>query len=179
MKGKKIGYTSTLFLAIIGASLLYAGTRQFDQSMQPVVEAYLKIHQALAEDKTTGVKEAAEMVAALSESVDPGTVTGEHAMHYKDVPTNIKTAALKLAKGKEISTMREAFKELSRPMAMWATMSKPEGIYLVYCPMAKGSWLQTDKVIRNPYHGHEMLHCGEFVGGEPQDENPHHHMKNH
>jgi len=177
MKARKISYTATLFLAIIGASLLHAGTEQFDQSMRPVVEAYLKIHEALADDKTGGVKEAAEMVAALSENVDPDTVTGEHAMHYKDVPAKIKTAALKLAKEKEIGPMREAFKDLSKPMAMWATMSKPDGIYLVYCPMAKGSWLQTDQVIRNPYHGHEMLHCGEIVGSEQHDEDPKHHVK--
>jgi Cu(I)/Ag(I) efflux system membrane fusion protein len=179
MKMKKIGYTSVVFLAIIGASLLHAGTQQFDHSMQPVVEAYLKIHEALADDKTAGVKGAAEKVAAFSDNLDPDTVTGEHAMHYKDVPANMKKAALKLAKRKDIGAMREAFKELSRPMAMWATMSKPEGIYVVYCPMAKGSWLQTDKVIRNPYHGHEMLHCGEIVGGEADDAVPHDHMTGH
>ncbi|MBW1860262.1 MAG: DUF3347 domain-containing protein [Deltaproteobacteria bacterium] len=179
MKVKKIGYTSILFLTIMGTSLLYAGTEAFDQSMQPVVEEYLKIQEALADDKTEGVKSAAEQVAALSDNLDPDTVTGEHAMHYKDVPTKIKTAALKLAQEKEIGAMRGAFKELSRPMAMWATMSKPEGIYLVYCPMAKGSWLQTDKVIRNPYHGHEMLHCGEIVGGEADKPVSDDHMKSH
>ena len=169
MNGKKIAYTYILLLAIMGSSLLYAGTEQFDQSMQPVVEEYLKIQEALADDRTDGVKSAAEKVAALSDNLDPNTVTGEHAMHYKDVPAKIKTGALKLAQGKEINAMRAAFKELSKPMAMWATMSKPEGIYLMYCPMAKGSWLQTDEVIRNPYHGHEMLHCGEIVGGEADD----------
>ena len=65
--------------------------------------------------------------------------------------------------------MRETFKSLSKPMAMWGTMSKPQGIYVVYCPMAKGSWLQKGKEIRNPYHGHEMLRCGEIVGGEEHD----------
>ena len=179
MKIRKIGYASIVFLGIVGSSLLYAGTQQFDQSMKPVVEADLIIQEALADDKTDGVKSAAEKVAALSDNLDPGTVTGEHATHYKDVPAKIKTAALKLAGKKEIGPMRDAFKELSRPMAMWATMSKPEGIYLMYCPMAKGSWLQTDDDIRNPYHGHEMLRCGEIVGAESHDENPHHHMKGH
>jgi Cu(I)/Ag(I) efflux system membrane fusion protein len=179
MKMKKMGYTSILILGIIGTALVYAGTQQFDQSMQPVVEAYLIIQEALADDKTDGVKSAAEKVAALSDNLDPDTVTGEHATHYKDVPARIKTAALKLAKEKEIGPMRDAFKALSRPMAMWATMSKPEDIYLMYCPMAKASWLQRDDDIRNPYHGHDMLRCGEIVGAESHDENPHHHMKNH
>lgn len=125
------------------------------------------------------MKSAAERVAALSDNLDSNTVTGERSMHYKDVPAKIKTAALILAQEKELNAMREAFKELSKPMAMWATMSKPEGIYLVYCPMAKGSWLQTDEVIRNPYHGHEMLHCGEIIGGEADDTVSHDHEKSH
>ena len=45
---------------------------------------------------------------------------------------------------------REAFKELSRPLAMWATMSKPAGLNVVFCSMAKGSWLQRDKTDRQP-----------------------------
>jgi len=179
MKVGKMAYTFMLFLAMVGSPLLFAGTQQFDQSMQPIVEAYLKIQKALADDKTEGVKSAAEQVAAFSDSLDPNTVTGEHAEHYKDVPVKIKKAALKLAQGKEIGVMREVFKELSRPMAMWVTMSKPKGIYLVYCPRAKGSWLQKEEVIRNPYHGHEMLRCGEIVGGDTHDGSPYHHMKSH
>ena len=45
-------------------------------------------------------------------------------------------------------------------MAMWATMSKPAGVNVVFCSMAKASWLQTDKKIRNPYYGKKMLTCG-------------------
>lgn len=179
MKMTKIGYTAILFLAIMGSSLLHAGTQQFDQAMQPIVQGYLHIQEALAADKTEGVKTAAEQIATLADNLDAKTVTGEHAMHYKDVPAKIKKAALKLAQGETIGVMRETFKELSRPMAMWATMSKLEGIYVVYCPMAKGSWLQKDKTIRNPYHGQEMLHCGEIVGGEAGDAVPHDHMKSH
>jgi Cu(I)/Ag(I) efflux system membrane fusion protein len=179
MNMKKIGYTSILFLGILASSLLHAGTQQFDQSMGPVVEAYLKIQEALADDKTDGVKLSAEKVAALSDNLDPGTVSGEHAAHYKDLPVKIKTAALKLAKGKKIGSMRKAFKDLSRPIAMWATMSKPERIYVLYCPMAKASWLQTDENIRNPYYGHKMLRCGKIVGGQPQDDGPQHQLKGH
>jgi len=32
----------------------------------------------------------------------------------------------------------------------------------VYCDMAKASWLQMDRKIRNPYYGKEMLECGEI-----------------
>ena len=45
-------------------------------------------------------------------------------------------------------------------------MAKPKGVYVVFCSMAKGSWLQTGKEIRNPYDGKKMLTCGEIVGGD-------------
>ena len=32
----------------------------------------------------------------------------------------------------------------------------------VYCPMAKASWLQAGKKIKNPYFGQAMLTCGEL-----------------
>jgi Cu(I)/Ag(I) efflux system membrane fusion protein len=166
MKVGKSTYILLLFTAVMGFSVLYAGTEEFDKTMHPVLTEYLKIQEALAADKTDGVKSAAEQIVALADNVDAKTVTGEHAMHYTDLPMKIKRAAQELAQGKEITAMREAFKSLSRPMVMWGTMSKPKGIYVVYCSMAKGSWLQKGKDIRNPYYGHQMLSCGEIVGSE-------------
>ena len=91
---------------------------------------------------------------------------GKHAAHYKTLPQKVKAAAAKLARAKSIARQREAFKELSRPLAMWATMSKPAGVNVVFCSMAKGSWLQRDKKIANPYYGASMLRCGEVVSGK-------------
>ena len=36
-------------------------------------------------------------------------------------------------------------------------------IAVLLAPMAKGSWLQEGTEIRNPYHGSEMLRCGQVV----------------
>lgn len=40
-------------------------------------------------------------------------------------------------------------------------------IYYQFCPMAndgKGAnWLSKENVIKNPYYGSEMLHCGKTV----------------
>jgi Cu(I)/Ag(I) efflux system membrane fusion protein len=173
MKTTKVLCIFLLVVGVIASSILHAGTEEFDKTMHPILTEYLKIQEALAADKTDGVKSAAEQIVALTDNVDAKTVTGEHAMHYKDLPVKIKKAAQELARGKEIAVMRETFKSLSRPMAMWGTMSQPQGIYVVYCPMAKGSWLQKGKEIRNPYHGHEMLRCGEIVGGEEYDKGLH------
>jgi Cu(I)/Ag(I) efflux system membrane fusion protein len=180
MKTTKVLCIFLLVVGVIAPSILHAGTEEFDKTMHPILTEYLKIQEALAADKTDGVKSAAEQIVAFTDNVDAKTVTGEHAMHYKDLPVKIKKAAQELARGKEIAAMRETFKSLSRPMAMWGTMSKPQGIYVVYCAMAKGSWLQKGKEIRNPYHGHEMLRCGEIVGGEEYDQAAHKdHTKTH
>ncbi len=147
------------------AAAEHAGAAAFDKAMAGVVQPYLKIQDALARDTTEGVAEAAKAIGAAAAKLEPGKVTGEHAGHYTDVPAKLGEGATALAGAADLAAAREAFKGLSKPMGMWATMAKPDGIDLVYCPMAKGSWLQKTGDIRNPYHGSEMLACGEVVSG--------------
>lgn len=180
MKTRNMICMFLLLILVAASSVLYAGTEEFDKAIHPILTEYLKIQEALAADKIEGVKSAAEQIVALSDTLDAKTVTGEHEAHYRTLPTKINRAAQNLVEQKDIEVMREAFKALSKPMAMWATMSKPKGVYVMYCPMAKGSWLQKDKAIRNPYHGHQMLRCGEIVGGEEHGKGLHQgHMKTH
>lgn len=141
------------------------GSEKFDESMQTILNSYLGIQKALAADSLQGVSDAAANIGKGVNQLDATSVTGEHAGHYKDVPTNLGQAATTLSKASDIKSARQAFKDLSKPMAMWGTMAKPQGIDVVYCPMAKGSWLQASGSIANPYHGSEMLTCGEVVGG--------------
>jgi Cu(I)/Ag(I) efflux system membrane fusion protein len=154
-----------LSLLVAQTSVALASTEKFDKQMKPVLEQYLKIPAALAADRTEGVKQAAKQIKKLAAALDPTTVTGEHAGHYKDVPRDLAAAAAKMAKAKDIAAMREALKDLSKPMAMWATMSKPKGVSVVYCSMAPGSWLQRGTAIANPYYGAKMPRCGEIVAG--------------
>lgn len=147
------------------ASVALAGTEAFDKQMEPILREYLKIPKALAAERTNGVKEAAGKIKRLAARLDPSTVSGEHAGHYQGIAKNLIASADRLAKAADIAAMREALKELSKPMAMWATMSKPKGINVVYCSMAPGSWLQRGTTIANPYYGAKMLRCGEIVSG--------------
>jgi len=143
----------------------HASAAAFDTAMADVVQPYLAIQDALARDTTDGVAEAAKAIGAAAANLDPSSVTGEHAGHYTDVPQKLTEGATALAAAADLGDAREAFKGLSMPMGMWATMARPDGIDLVYCPMAKGGWLQKTGDIRNPYHGSEMLACGEVVSG--------------
>lgn len=141
----------------------FAGTKDFDKKMKPVLRKYLVIQKGLAADNLNRVTKAANAIVRKSSKLDAATVTGKHVSHYEHVPMKIRKAAKEIAAAKDIKSAREGFKKLSRPMAMWAGMSKPNGVDVVYCPMAKASWLQKSGDVRNPYFGKKMLSCGEVV----------------
>lgn len=141
------------------------GVHVFDMGMKPILESYLKAQQALAADSIGGVQTAAKSIATHAAKLDAKSVKGEHAEHYKHLPMKLEKAAKVLNKATTIEATREAFKQLSKPMAAWGTMSKPEGVDVLFCSMAKASWLQKQGDVKNPYLGASMLGCGEIVGG--------------
>ena len=166
----KTSLITALALALLIPAAAHADTAKFDAAMQPLLTPYFKIHAALAGDTDKGVAKAAKKIARLAGKVNPKSVDGMHAAHYKALPGKIKAAASTLAKAKGIAAQREAFKDLSKPLAMWVSMSKPAGVNVVFCSMAKGSWLQKDKTIANPFYGAKMLRCGEIIGGKDKGE---------
>jgi Cu(I)/Ag(I) efflux system membrane fusion protein len=152
---------ATAFLLVAGA----ARASEFDRAMESILADYLTIHAALAADETEGVDEAVREIEKLAKKLSPGLATGEHAEHYKNVPRDIRAACGKLERANDIGAMRAAFAELSKPISMWVTMAKPEGVSAMYCPMRKAGWVQSGDEVANPYYGAEMLGCGEKVGG--------------
>lgn len=147
-----------------------SGSREFDTAMQPILEHYLKIHGSLAGDSMDEVEAQAAAIAVSAKRLDAGRVTGPHAEHYSNLPASIEKSASELSKAAELEAAREAMMRLSRPLAMWATMSSPDGVDVVFCSMAKASWLQRGGEVRNPYYGASMLKCGEVVAGANHDE---------
>jgi len=142
-----------------------AAAHAFDQGMQAVVAPYMTIHDALARDSIDGVAEAAAALAAAAGTLDPAKAPAPHARHYAKVPSRLIAGAEAVRDAKDLAAARAAFKGLSQPMGLWATMSEPPGLDLVYCSMSQGGWLQRSGPIRNPYHGASMLSCGEVVRG--------------
>lgn len=142
-----------------------AGTEAFDAGMRPVLESYLTVQEALAADSMDGVAAAGRAMVAAAAELDTSGVDGEHAEHYADLPTKIAAASNELATSETLESAREALRNLSRPMTVWASMSTPGGIDVVFCSMAKASWVQRSGEVRNPYYGSSMLRCGELVGG--------------
>ena len=168
-----LGFMSLLLVAKVAQ----ASSTQFDRQMQPILQAYLQIPKALAADKTRGVVAAAKKIKRLTTYLDVTSVGSAHAAHYKKIPQNLQNAASKMIAAKDITAMRAALKDLSRPLAMWVSMAKPQGVNVVYCSMSKGSWVQQGEAIANPYYGAKMLSCGEIVAGADVKQNKGHGMQ--
>jgi len=119
---------------------------------KPVFENYLAAQSSLAADSMETV---AASASALVQAVRADTA--------KTFPAEVASQAEALAKAKDLASARKAFQPLSTSLIRFAKAgSVPAGIlHEVYCPMAKASWLQADKTVRNPYFGQAMLSCGQ------------------
>ena len=117
-----------------------------------VVDPYLKIQSALADDSIEGVKANAGEIATAA------TALGAPAM-------KIDTAAVQLASTTELPDAREKFGTLSEAIDAYMTglkLKAPEGVRAAVCPMVHKPWLQEGSTIANPYYGKEMPSCGNF-----------------
>ena len=127
-----------------------------DPLMEPVksvLDNYLAIQKELVKDSLQGVDAHAKAIAKAVKGDD-----------MKMLPAEVATQAEKLASAKDLKAAREADKSLSASLIKYLADNKAgKGVYHeVFCPMAKASWLQTEKNIRNPYMGKSMPGCGEL-----------------
>jgi hypothetical protein len=117
-----------------------------------IVDPYLKIQTALADDSMDGVKANAGDIATAAAAL------GAPAM-------KIDTTALQLASSAEIGDARAKFGALSEAIDTYMTGLKlvpPSGVKVAFCPMVHKPWMQAEASITNPYFGKEMLTCGSF-----------------
>ena len=115
-----------------------------------IVDPYLRIQEALADDKMDGVKENAGQVATASASLGAPAA-------------KIDTAAVQLASASGLEDARTKFATLSEAVDHYMTglhLKAPEGVRVAFCPMVQKPWLQKGEAIENPYYGKEMLTCG-------------------
>jgi hypothetical protein len=132
---------------------------QTDKTPQPgtemsraVLDPYLKIQEALSDDKLDGVTQHAGEVATAA------TALGSPAI-------KIDMAAAQLTSVADIDDARAKFGNLSVAIDNYMTglkLKTPEGVKVAVCPMVQKPWLQAANTIDNPYFGKSMLTCGSF-----------------
>jgi Cu(I)/Ag(I) efflux system membrane fusion protein len=113
------------------------------EPLASVLNHYVTIQSALAADKLDGVREAAKNISKLMS--DP-----------------IKTQAAAVATAQDIAAARERFKLLSASVIQVVDQEHVQTgrLFEAHCDMAKASWLQEGRDLRNPYFGKSMLDCG-------------------
>jgi hypothetical protein len=119
-----------------------------------IVDAYLRIQGALADDALGPVKPAADAIAAAAGSLG-------------EAGRGVQQAAAALARARDLAGAREAFGTLSDALLAYARsarVSLGDGVRVAYCPMVGKSWVQKGQTIANPYGGRSMRTCGEFKG---------------
>lgn len=118
-----------------------------------MVAAYLRAASALAKDQTDGLAAALHEVhrqASLLEAAAApvGALAGKVVRSLPAEDLNLE------ASRKAFQAVSAAVIELVRALPAANPLER------AYCPMVEASWLQTDKTIRNPYMGSDMLECG-------------------
>jgi hypothetical protein len=158
---------SRAWLPVIGCVLLAAAgcsEKAFPKAppagsemSRAIVDPYLKIEAALADDTTDGIHSNAGAIVTAATSL------GAPAM-------KIDGAALQLAAASEavppdIKDVRDKFGALSEAIDVYMTglhLAPPEGVKVAFCPMVSKPWMQEGTTLANPYYGKEMPTCGSF-----------------
>jgi hypothetical protein len=122
-----------------------------------VLAEYVKLHDALASDRTEGVAEAAAKIESMA-----AEMAGHAADAEKKLYVELGAAAAKLKAG-DLEGLRQPMRELSVAVDAFLRAAGTKGWQLYYCPMADGYWIQTAEGVRNPYYGAKMLACGDKV----------------
>ena len=146
--GSGAGGIGAVSCGLGGAVALAPGS----QMPSSIVDPYLKIQTALAQDRVDDVRASAGEIATAA------TTLGAPAM-------KIDTAAVQLASATELADAREKFGTLTDALVAYMNggrLKAPDGVRKAYCPMAKKSWLQKGDTLANPYYGTSMPTCGEF-----------------
>ncbi|MBU2995374.1 efflux RND transporter periplasmic adaptor subunit [Cellulophaga baltica] len=138
---------------------------EFQEKFQPVINAYLKMKDAFIASDTKQISILAKATSTTLKSVDRTSLGKMEQSHIKKSIEMLDN----IAKNDNLKTQRKHLVVLNEnmvPIAMSLKDIEPM-LYVQKCPMAnnnKGAvWLSTEKDIRNPYYGEEMLTCGSVI----------------
>ncbi len=168
-----IQYKKTFFSYITKASIILACFITFGIDAQAknkatasplptVLTLYYEVKNALiSADAATASKKAGEMLALIN-GIDVKTLSAEEQTAFSSLKEKLSFDARHISEVKDISHQREHFANLSLNMFTLAKAVKisAQPVYEAYCPMKKAYWLSSEKEIKNPYYGNQMLTCG-------------------
>ncbi len=138
----------------------------FREQLAGLIKIYFSMQQSLAaDDLPTTIEHTKKMIAAVR-GVDILLLPAEYRKFWTDAKRLLGPNLNKSIEQKDIDDFRIYFEPVSQAfIELTKLFGSPmdESIYLTFCPMVGNEgafWLQTNKLVRNPYHGDRMLACG-------------------
>ena len=135
-------------------------------SINNIVDHYLQIKNALANDNGTEAAAGAKAMNDVVRKLDKSLLTSEQKKIYDAIEADLKEHADHIGKnGNNIKHQRSYFSMMSQDIYDLAkAFGGGRALYHDHCPMYdenKGAmWLSESIEIKNPYYGAEMLTCG-------------------
>ena len=152
---KKILFLVALVVTTISQTFAQKATIQ----ATPILAGYYNIKDALVSGNTA-------LTASKAEELKNSLIGLEQDALPAASRNSLLKEATQISVSKDIKAQRIAFTALSNAMLSLAKTEKLSGepVYKLYCPMKKSYWLSSEKVVKNPYYGANMLTCGKVEG---------------
>ncbi len=135
-------------------------------SVEGIMDSYLKLKNALADDNGKDAANAGNKVVAALKGLDKSRINAGKSQELSEITENAVEHAEHIGSNAgNIEHQREHFESLSQDIYDLVKITGSEKkLYYTHCPMYndnKGAnWLSETREIRNPYLGKEMLECG-------------------
>ena len=146
-----------------------AAPAQFVRSLDALLEAYLEVQEALADNEDSKAASAAAAALQTFQAVDSAGLGDEAHGGWEIERPGLEKGLTELSQAQEIEARRQALYPVSTHLfklieVFGHTLEQP--LFRAYCPMAFNNagadWLQEGDLIDNPYFGPAMLTCGEI-----------------
>ncbi len=135
--------------------------------VENLIEAYLKIKDAMVMDNLQAVKSNLKTMNELLDKINMHDFSGKDHDQWMKHKAVLDPGMEKMMASDNLKDIRVDFVQLSNQMISLSTYFAPldSTLYVLHCPMAdsnKGAdWLSKETEIKNPYFGKKMLGCGE------------------
>ena len=142
----------------------FEATNVKNASTSEIIDAYLKIKNALVADNDDGAAKGATALLGAFSNFDMTELTESQHEEYMEIVEDAKEHSEHIMKS-PIDHQREHFEVLSIDINdLVALIGTDKTLYEDFCPMAndgKGAiWFSETKEIENPFFGSKMLKCG-------------------
>lgn len=139
------------------------------QSVTPILNNYLALKNALAEDNGGKAASSGKMLFDAIEKFDISSQSASKQKELKDILDDAKENAEHISEnGDKIDHQREHFEILGTDIKDLIVITGADRtLYQVYCPMYNnkkgGKWLSESNEVKNPLLGSKMMKCGNVV----------------